>query len=338
MRSSRAYVRGLPLPVLLLDLMATGSWPVRDDTKLRAIMPWFEDPLDLLANIEQIRRESAALDRMTEDAATAELFRLARGGRSDDLVEPPWLDAELAVLIGVNRDPGDDVAIALDYRTGGDDPRVVASDWWTDPHRCTWREVTPTFSAFAAALGIGARRRYRYVGPDEILMQIWSDGRGHPITSSGDLNAWLARQDGREREEPFTFVIDETTTLRLAPRRSEHVVCAGGRPVLSAGEITFAQSDDGWRVIEISNQSTGYCPDPSSWTAVEAALDNAGLGHPGTFTAPFVFRRCLGCGQLNIVKDDHYTCAMCDGPLPTAWNADIPGEQAPRSGNGGGRR
>ncbi|MEU6730442.1 hypothetical protein ABZ917_42625 [Nonomuraea wenchangensis] len=29
--------------------------------------------------------------------------------------------------------------------------------------------------------------------------------------------------------------------LLLAPRRSEHVACAGGRPVLSAGEISFAR-------------------------------------------------------------------------------------------------
>ncbi|WP_433469809.1 S1 RNA-binding domain-containing protein [Spirillospora sp. CA-128828] len=283
--------------------------------------------------MHQIGRESASLDRIADHHATAELFRQARGSQATDLVELPWLDADLAVLIGVNRNPGDDVAIALDYRTGSDEPRVVASDWWTDPHRCAWRVVAPTFSAFAAALGLAAQRRYRYIGPDEIRMQIWSDGRGQPITSSGDLSAWLARQDGPEREEPFTFVIDDTMTLRVAPRRSEHVVCAGGEPVLSAGEITFAGSGESWRVSEISNQSTGYCPDLDSWTAVQAALGNAGLDHPGSFTVPFVFRRCMRCGQLNIVKDDHYACAMCDEPLPAAWNADAPGGPPPRSGN-----
>ncbi|WP_433471691.1 S1 RNA-binding domain-containing protein [Spirillospora sp. CA-142024] len=321
------------MPVLLIELMASGGWPAQDDTRLRAVMPWFEDPVDLLADVHQIGRESASLDRITDHHATAELFRQARGSQATDLVELPWLDADLAVLIGVNRNPGDDVAIALDYRTGSDDPRVVASDWWTDPHRCAWRVVAPTFSAFAAALGLSAQRRYRYIGPDEIRMQIWSDGRGQPITSPGDLSAWLARQDVPEREEPFTFVIDETLTLRVAPRRSEHVVCAGGEPVLSAGEITFAGSGEGWRVSEISNQSTGYCPDLDSWTAVQAALGNAGLDHPGSFTVPFVFRRCMCCGQLNIVKDDHYACAMCDGPLPAAWNADAPGEPPPRSGS-----
>jgi hypothetical protein len=70
-------------------------------------------------------------------------------------VELPWLDPELAVLIAVNRDPGDDIAVALDYRSDAVEPRVVASDFWTDPRHCSWRLVTPTFTGFAAALGLG---------------------------------------------------------------------------------------------------------------------------------------------------------------------------------------
>ena len=40
---------------------------------------------------------------------------------------------DLAVLIAVNRRPGDDVAIALDYRSSAEDPAVVASDACTHP-------------------------------------------------------------------------------------------------------------------------------------------------------------------------------------------------------------
>ncbi|MFB4295870.1 hypothetical protein [Actinomadura sp. NTSP31] len=68
-------------------------------------------------------------------------------------------------------------------------------------------------------------------------------------------------------------------------------------------------------VGEISNQSTGYCPDVISWPAVAAALDRAGVDHPAAFTRPIVFRRCPQCGQSNIVKDDHYVCALCETPL-----------------------
>jgi len=136
-----------------------------------------------------------------------------------------------------------------------------------------------------------------------------------------DLAEWLATLSPAERTEPHTFVVGVAGGLRLAPRRSEHVACSGGRPVLSAGEITFARQDTGWTVTEVSNQSTGYCPEPSSWPVVAAACERAGLRHPGRFTTAFEFRRCSVCDQLAIVKDDDFTCAACGGELPTAWNA-----------------
>ncbi|MBO2454452.1 hypothetical protein J4573_45705 [Actinomadura barringtoniae] len=140
--------------------------------------------------------------------------------------------------------------------------------------------------------------------------------RGQAIASRDDLADWLAGQAEEERTEPFTFVIDLSGMLRLAPQRSEHVACAGGEPVLSAGEITFEDGLTVSEVSEVSNQSTGYCPDVTSWPAVAAALDRAGIEGPGAFTQPIVFRHCSQCGQRNIVKDDYYVCAACEGPLP----------------------
>jgi hypothetical protein len=108
--------------------------------------------------------------------------------------------------------------------------------------------------------------------------------------------------------------------LRLAPRRSEHVDCAAGQPVLAAGEVRFARDGAGWSVSEITNQSTGYCPDPDSWPAVAVALDRIGLAHPGDFTHKLVFRRCPGCGQLNIVRDGDFACGVCGSAWPAQWN------------------
>jgi hypothetical protein len=186
------------------------------------------------------------------------------------------------------------------------------------------RIIAPIFSACTAAANLTRQPRYRYVGPADIRGQVRPHHRGRAITSHDDLAGWLAEQPENEQNEPFTFVVDVTGTLRLAPQRSEHVVCAGGDPVLSAGEITFGRERDHWLVRQISNQSTGYCPDITSWTAVRTALDRAGLDHPATFTQPIVFRRCPHCRQLNIVKDDHFVCAVCDEPLPGVWNADLP--------------
>ncbi|MGN9787157.1 hypothetical protein ACTMTF_37435 [Nonomuraea sp. ZG12] len=42
---------------------------------------------------------------------------------------------------------------------------------------------------------------------------------------------------------------------------------------------------------EISNHSTGYCPDISSWPALAEALDRAGLGRRSGFTHEVLFRR-----------------------------------------------
>lgn len=72
----------------------------------------------------------------------------------------------------------------------------------------------------------------------------------------------------------------------------------------------------------VSNQSTGYCPDPDSWPAVAAALDRIGVGHPGGFTHPIVFRACPSCGQINVVREDVLICAVCGDDLPETWNID----------------
>ncbi|SFQ13104.1 hypothetical protein SAMN04489713_122128 [Actinomadura madurae] len=256
-------------------------------------MPWFTDPVDFLADVDEIRRESQSLDDLTDSEDLARLFRQARGSAGPDPVELPWLDVDLAVLIAVCRYAGDDT-------------------------------VAATFSAFTGALGLAGPRRYGYVGPAEILQQVQAGRHGEAITSHHDLAIWLAQQAAQDREEPFTFVIDLTGTLRLAPQRSEHVICAGGEAVLSAGEITLTQDRDRWVVSEISNQSTGYCPDVSSWQAVAAALGRAGLDHPTAFSHPITFRRCPQCHQRNIVKDDHYVCAVCETPLPDYWNMDEP--------------
>ncbi len=116
--------------------------------------------------------------------------------------------------------------------------------------------------------------------------------------------------------EPFTFTVGTDGLLRLAPRRSEHVVCAGGTPVLSAGELCLTRTPDGWAAAEATNHSTGYCPDAASWPAVAAALARAGIAPPSGFTHETLFRHCTSCTQLNIVREEHYVCVFCDADLP----------------------
>ncbi|MQY34400.1 hypothetical protein SRB17_23690 [Streptomyces sp. RB17] len=135
-------------------------------------------------------------------------------------------------------------------------------------------------------------RSYRYVGPEDVKAAVRRGESGTVIRTAAEFADWAVTRTREELSEPFTFVIGLDGALRLAPRRSEHVACAGGEPVLGAGEIGFREDAGRWAVREVSNQSTGYCPDTDSWPAVAAALDRAGLGLPGTFTDEVIFRRC----------------------------------------------
>jgi hypothetical protein len=129
-------------------------------------------------------------------------------------------------------------------------------------------------------------RQYPYVGPAEIRAGIRPGDDGPRIGSPADFDQWTAIQSIPEMADPFTFVIDVSGVLRLAPRRSEHVACAGGDPVLSAGEISFREEAGRWTVNDVTNQSIGYCPDISSWPSVADALDRAGIGHPPRLYPP----------------------------------------------------
>jgi hypothetical protein len=160
--------------------------------------------------------------------------------------------------------------------------------------------------------------RYRYIGPADVAAAVLPGSGGVAITSPRDFEAWRVAVGRDELLEPATFVVDLAGVLRLAPRRSEHVACAEGRDVLSAGEILFIRRAAGWSVEHVSNLSTGYCPDVSSWPAVASALDRAGVQHPGGFTAEFVFRSCPRCLQRNVIKDDDFFCAVCGSELPRA--------------------
>lgn len=164
---------------------------------------------------------------------------------------------------------------------------------------------------------------YHYVGPAEIKKRVSHAPPGVRIESVADLENWI-RSAGQQAGlvEPFavTFVIDEEGFLRLGDRRSEHIACSGGRPVLSAGEMFFHRGENGLEVVEVSNQSTGFCPEPESWPAVATVLDRLGIPHSGRFTQEIIFRRCPACNERNIVKDESFTCGSCGEDLPANWN------------------
>lgn len=155
-------------------------------------------------------------------------------------------------------------------------------------------------------------RRYTYVGPSEIRERHAEHPPGTPIHSAAELARFAS-----SGEVVLTYVVGLDGVLRVADRRSEHVACAGGEPVLAAGELSVTPNGE---VIEASNQSTGYCPEPSCWVALRAALERGGIEHPGGLTREFVFRRCPACHERNLVKDGWFECSLCGAELPERWN------------------
>lgn len=168
-------------------------------------------------------------------------------------------------------------------------------------------------------------RLYRYQGPQSIAQAVAGHPEGSPIRSMTDLEQWIHNTNQQVKNWgtiAATFVITQEGLLSLADRHSEHVACAGGKAVRSAGESFFARSQAGWAVCEVSNQSTGYCPEPASWLEVAAALEQIPLPHPGSFTHVVQFRRCPVCRQLNLIKEEVFVCVLCDAELPLEWNLE----------------
>ncbi|WP_338865351.1 hypothetical protein [Myxococcus stipitatus] len=160
---------------------------------------------------------------------------------------------------------------------------------------------------------------YPYAGPEEIRRRSTVAPPGTLIRALPDLETWLSAHPDA-LIEGATYVVDLRACLKLAPRRSEHVACAGGEDVLAAGEMGFAARARGARVFAISNLSTGYCPDVSCWNAVVESLARAGLSAPPAFNPAALFRRCPVCAETTLVKEQWFVCTFCDADLPIDWN------------------
>lgn len=161
---------------------------------------------------------------------------------------------------------------------------------------------------------------YNYIGPKQILQRVKPIYKGTIVKKSEDIFHWINEQNESAKIGDLTictFVIDLNGNLLIANRHSEHVQCAFGKDVLSAGEISFLIEKQQQIFIEsITNQSTGYCPAASSWAEVEKALQKIeGLNVPDGFEPSFVFSYCPNCQTRQIVKEAFYYCPSCEGEL-----------------------
>jgi hypothetical protein len=166
-------------------------------------------------------------------------------------------------------------------------------------------------------------RNYSYIGSPDFLPKGEFPPR-HAL-EVGTLAKWLQEhryETDLEECVAATWVVDLQGVFWFADRATEHVACARLGKVLSAGEVFFQATKNGPRIERITNQSTGFCPESSSWLAVFRALEGKGVEFPDGFEPAFEFRRCRSCCNLALVKDEDYTCVACGNELPEQWNLD----------------
>ena len=169
-------------------------------------------------------------------------------------------------------------------------------------------------------------RLYRYIGSDSVRSSSSMESERHEVTNLQGLRDYVHSRQPRPKpgdEITFTYVVLPPGRLFLADRRSEHVSCARGEPVLTAGEITFRVMPGGIEVSDATNLSTGYCPESGSWKPLVAELNRCNVPGIGGFTHSFEFRHCPSCGMICVIKDDLYACPGCDRPLSSVWNCQV---------------
>lgn len=135
----------LSVPKLLRELLEQGRWLHPGDDVLKGAFPSLTDPLEFCAAIDG--RPISTYLGWPSASSEWTVFRMYADRNPRPL---PWLDAHLAVFLAVNRVPGDDVAIALDFRGDLNAPAVVASHW--PESGSEWVLLAESFDAFWRAV------------------------------------------------------------------------------------------------------------------------------------------------------------------------------------------
>jgi len=152
---SQYHINGLPLPPLLIELIEQDKWVHPGKAMLDRVIPFFRSEVVFLQTIRGMVFESGLTQRdfkLWHDHYPHMFdFHSDFTQRENKL---PWRDAKYSFFIATCASPGDDIAIALDYRLSMTKPRVIACNWHTDIQGCPWEIVSPDFPSFAKTIGL----------------------------------------------------------------------------------------------------------------------------------------------------------------------------------------
>lgn len=145
-------IRDIRFPPAFVELWSTAKWQQPPEPLIQSLIPWLQGPIEFIEVMHWMVTENQA--SLVNHPHSAKMFREYRGSVSLDKPDLPWLDVEKSLFFAVNRIHGDDLGVAMDFRTSKDNPRVVASYWCGErsDYHVEWRLVTERFSEFLARL------------------------------------------------------------------------------------------------------------------------------------------------------------------------------------------
>lgn len=141
-------VNELPIPMLLKELLSSGKWKHPGNKILKSVVPFFKEEVVFLETVEQMEGES---HNLCEDL---DWFFEKDSDKDERANSLPYRDLKKSFLIAVCKSPGDDIAIALDFRTSLENPRVIGNNWHSKIKGCPWEEISPTFEEFVNRIKI----------------------------------------------------------------------------------------------------------------------------------------------------------------------------------------
>lgn len=113
------------------------------NNKINILIPFLKEPMIFLESQEQIK----TVHENSKDLLKEPIFAIKEGS-SFETISLPFLDYNKCIFIAINKYPGDDLAIALDYRENNKEPRIIASDFTGNYTYCEWRVVFNNFNDF----------------------------------------------------------------------------------------------------------------------------------------------------------------------------------------------
>jgi hypothetical protein len=151
------HINNLPLPPLLLELIAQNRWRVPENASAIEYMDIFQGDIDLSEicfwNLDEMQKKTDFIVRNAENNKPR--FSKNWAGSLENKVTPKTFDAEkiiviMDLIIPYNNSHNSVNPICLDYRLSLEHPSVI--QYPDDVFEQYWDEVSPSFEQFVKDL------------------------------------------------------------------------------------------------------------------------------------------------------------------------------------------